>query len=135
MTNREQAGTAIERRHRRRYWTLLVGGLAVAIVLGSIGRAFRDAGGTIDPAVAMIVAAGIIVLVVAGTWAYYRSVDELEWANNLVACFWGFNAFLLAYPTWHVLWKGGLVPRPDMTAIYLGSAFIAVAAYLWKRFR
>ena len=133
MTETDGAGTALERRHRRLHWTLLLGGLALAIVLGSAGRAFTGAGGTIAPAVAVLVAGGLVLLMSVGTWVYFRSVDDIEWANNHAACFWGFNAFMIAYPTWHVIWKGGLVPRPDATAIYLGAATIALAAYLWKR--
>jgi hypothetical protein len=113
----------------------MVGGLAVAIVLGSLGRAFADPAGTLAPLAAVAIAVGLVFLMVGGTWIYFRSVDELEWANNLAAGFWGFNAFMLAFPVWHILWKGGFVPRPDTTAIYLGAATIALAAYLWGRFR
>ena len=135
MTENERTGTEMERQLRRRYWALMIGGFAVALVIGLAGRASRGPEGTLAPMLAIALVAGVVLLVVGGNWVYYRSVDELEWANNLAGCFWGFNAFMLGYPAWHILWMGGLLAKPDMTALYVGAASVALAAYLWKRFR
>ena len=135
MTQSERTGTAVERQLRRRYWMLTIGLLAVALAIGLAGRASQGADGTMAPALAVALAAAVVLFIVGGTWIYFRSVDELEWASNLVACFWGFNAFLVGFPAWHILWKGGLVEKPEAAALYLGAAAVALAAYLWKRFR
>lgn len=134
-SGRDGTGIAMERRRRHRYWALLIAGLAVAIGFGIVARHFAGPGGSIPPALAIALAAGLILMLVVGTWIYYRSVDELEWANNVIACFWGFNAFIIAFPVWLILHRGGLAPPPDTMIIYFGSALIALVAYCWKRFR
>lgn len=135
MTDEERVGTALERRQQRRFWTLMLGGAAMAVVIGLTGRRLMEPSGTFTPVAAILLAAALTLLMVVITWMYFRTADELEWANNLNAYFWGFNAFLLGWPVWLILWKGGIVPEPDMPAIYLGSAGIALVAYLWNKFR
>lgn len=135
MTDAQNVGTNTERRRRRQYLALLGAGLIFAFALGLGGRVSTGPQGTIAPALAIILVLGLSLLIVGGTWIYSRRVDELQWANNLFACFWGFNAFILAVPAWLILKKGGLAPEPDIFTIYIGAAAIAAAAYLWKKYR
>jgi FtsH-binding integral membrane protein len=135
MADEDQIGTTLERRHRRQYWLIMGGGLLVSLVIGWAMGASTGPEGTIPAGLAILFVAALALLLGAGTWIYFRKVDELEWANNLFASFWGFNAFILAFPAWLILWKGRLVPEPDMFTIYIGAALVALAAYLWKRYR
>ncbi|HEX8309608.1 MAG TPA: hypothetical protein VF645_14445 [Allosphingosinicella sp.] len=128
-------GTVAEGRRRRRYWTLMGLALAAAVVIGLTGRILGTPYGPIAPAAAIGLAVALLLLTVVGNWAYFRSIDELEVAANLVGGFWGFYAFMVGWPVWHMLWRGGLVPKPDMLALYVVAGVVAVAGFLWKRFQ
>jgi len=131
----ENFGTVAESRRRRRYWTLMALSLAAAIVIGLTGRILGTPYGPIAPAAAVGLAAAILLLMAVGNWVYFRSIDELELASNLVAGLWGFYAFVVGWPLWHILWRGGLAPEPEMLPLYLFAVAVAVAGFLWKRFQ
>ena len=135
MSEEKHIGTALERQRRRQYWTIMAVALIISLVIGLAGRFSVGPEGTIAPALAVALALALTLLLIIGNWIYFRRVDELEWANNLIAGFWGFNAFMLAFPVWHILQKGRLAPEPDVFAIYMGAASIALTVYLWRKFR
>ncbi len=135
MTETDNIGTTLERRRRRQYWALMVGALLVSLAIGMTGRISTGPEGTISPVLAIVLVVALTALLLVGTWVYFRKVDELEWANNLFGCFWGFNAFVLAFPAWEILHKGRLAPEPDTMIIYMGAVTVALLAYCWKRFR
>lgn len=135
MSDGDNFGTVAERRRRRRYWTLMGLALVASVVIGLTGRILGTPYGPIDPAAAIGLAAAILMLSVVGNWFYFRSIDELEVASNLVGGFWGFYAFMVGWPLWHILWRGGLAPKPEMLPLYVAAALVAVAGFLWKRFQ
>jgi hypothetical protein len=135
MSDSGNFGTVAESRRRRRYWTLMGVALAAAVVIGLTGRILGTPYGPIAPAAAIGLAAALLLLAVVGNWAYFRSIDELEVAANLVGGFWGFYAFMVGLPVWHMLWRGGLVPEPEILTLYVGAGAVAVVGFLWKRFR
>jgi hypothetical protein len=135
MTDDENFGAVAESRRRRRYWTLMGLGLAAALVIGLAGRVLGTPYGPIAPAAAIGLAAALILLTVVGGWIYFRNIDELEVASNLVGGFWGFSAFMVGWPLWHILWRGGLAPQPDVVPIYFAAALISAVAFLWRRFQ
>jgi hypothetical protein len=135
MTDGDNFGTVAERQRRRRYWTLMGLATAAALVLGVAGRILGTPYGPIDPAAAIGLAAALLLLMLVGNWVYFRNIDELEVASNLVGGFWGFYTFIIGWPLWHILWRGGLVPKPEMLPLYIAAALIAVVGFLWKRFQ
>lgn len=135
MSEGENFGTVEEGRRRRRYWTLMGLALAAAVVIGLAGRILGTPYGPIAPAAAIGLTAALLLLAVVGNWIYFRSIDELEVAANLVGGFWGFYAFMVGLPVWHMLWRGGLAPEPEMLTLYVGAGAIALAGFLWKRFQ
>jgi hypothetical protein len=134
MTEADNIGTVRERKRRQRYWALV---LALVLIGGALGAAdiFDDPNAPIVPGLAIALSLGLTLLLIGGNWLYRRYVDELEWANNVVASFWGFNAFALGYPVWLLLWKGRLVPEPDILTLYFIAIGTAAVVYFWKRFR
>ncbi|BCA57408.1 hypothetical protein [Sphingomonas sp. HMP6] len=94
-----------------------------------------SAGGTIPAWFAILAATVFVVAVVAGSVAYYRNMDELQRLDNYWATTVGANVFLLAYPVWLVLWKGGLVPAPDAMILYLVVLATTMTAYFWRKLR
>ena len=135
MSDGENFGAAAESRRRRRYWTLMALASAAALVIGFTGRLLGTPYGPIAPAAAIGLAAALILLTVVGNWVYFRSIDELEVASNLVGGLWGFYAFMVGWPLWQILWRGGLAPEPEMLPLYVGAGAVAVAGFLWKRFQ
>ncbi|HYW17660.1 MAG TPA: hypothetical protein VE891_16085 [Allosphingosinicella sp.] len=133
MTGGENVGALAERQRRRRYWTLMGLALAAAVVIGLAGRILGTPYGPIAPAAAIGLAAALLVLTVVGNWVYFRSIDELEVASNLIGGFWGFYAFMVGWPLWHILWRGGLAPQPEFLPLYMGAGVVALAGFLWKR--
>lgn len=127
-------GALAERQRRRRYWILMGVALAAAVVIGLTGRILGTPHGPIAPAAAIGLAAALLLLTAAGNWLYFRQIDELEVASNLVGGLCGFYTFVLGWPLWHLLWRGGLLPEPEMFPLYLAAIAVSVAAFLWKRF-
>ena len=135
MTGGENAGALAESQRRRRYWTLMGLALLASVVIGLTGRVLGGPEGPISPALAIGLAAGLLVLGVGGNWIYFRHIDELEVASNLVGGFWGFYAFIMGWPLWLILWRGGFLPEPDTMTIYFITAGVALLGFCWKRFR
>lgn len=135
MSDGENFGVAAERQRRRRYWTLMALALAASVVIGLAGRVLGTPYGPIAPAAAIGLAAALLLLAIVGNWVYFRSIDELEVASNLVGGYWGFYVFMVGWPLWHILWRGGLAPKPEMLPLYVTAGLIAVAGFLWKRLR
>jgi hypothetical protein len=135
MTDGDNFGTVAERQRRRRYWTLMGLALVAAVVLGLAGRILGTPYGPIAPAAAIGLAAALVLLTAVGNWVYFRGIDELEVASNLVGGLWGFYTFILGWPLWHILWRGGLVPQPEMPSLYVAAVAVSLAGFLWKRFQ
>jgi hypothetical protein len=123
-----------EAQRRRRYWTLMGLAVVASLVIGLTGRVLGTPHGSIGPGAALALAAALLLLAIGGNWLYFRSIDELEMASNLIGGFWGFYALMVGWPLWHILWRGGFVAKPDMLTIYIGAGIVAVLGFLWKRF-
>jgi len=42
---------------------------------------------------------------------------------------------LAGYPTWFILWKGGLVSEPDALALFSTAYLVHITVYFWYKFR
>lgn len=135
MIDGENFGAAAERRRRRRYWTLMGLALVAAVMIGLTGRILGTPYGPIAPGAAIALAAALLLFTVVGGWVYFRNIDELEVAANLVGGFWGFCAFIVGWPLWHMLWRGGLAPEPEVLPLYLIAGIVSVIGFLWRRFQ
>ena len=131
-------GTQKYKRDQRRRVAVFVASLAiVGLACAGIYFAgeFERTGRNIDPALAValtvLFAAGTII----GNWLYLRNSDELVWANHLTASFWALAVLLILYPSWLILWAGGLVEEPDARWLYIITFTTAGIAYFWKKFR
>ena len=94
-----------------------------------------SAGGTMPGWFAILAAAVMVVAVLAGSVLYHRNMDELQRLDNYWAATMGANVFLLGYPVWLILWKGGLVPAPDAMILYLAVFVTMMIAYFWRKWR
>ena len=115
---------------------LFVTGLAVGVYVGRMLL-----GGELDfaapwpPAAALGIAAVYVVAIIAGSLLISRSLDELERSRTYRAAAVAGNVYLIVYPTWFALWKGGLAPEPIHWALFILFWLSLVLATLWYRFR
>lgn len=94
-----------------------------------------SAGGTMPGWFAILAATVLVVAVAAGSYAYHRTMDELQRLDNYWAAALGTNVLLLGYPVWLILWKGGLLPAPDAMILFLAVLATTMIAYFWRKLR
>lgn len=139
MADEMRPGEARHRARRRAVWTtlgLLAGlGFVTGLLTGFFEEELLAPDRAVSPALAW---AGVLALagaVAAGSYYYYRQVDELELADNLWACLWGFYFYSLAFPAWWALEKLGAVSEPQDWTIYIATLATMTAAYGWRKLR
>ena len=128
-------GERAEKTRSRRFWgTLIVLFVAGGIIGGIHGFLTRGNWETMLPAGWAIFMAGTwLISVTAGTWYFFRSIDELEMRDNLWSGTVAVYFYCITYPTWYFLWKGALVPEPSHELLFLGTMFVMAAAYIGKK--
>ena len=132
----ERREGAVRRRRLLVFGVLFVAGLASGFYVGSTdGGAMLDADGRWSPGVSLALIAIFLAAMIGGAMALRSSTDELqrEIATKAMAAAGGF--FLLFYPVWFLLWKGGLVPEPMHLAMFVVFWLTLAFATLWYRFR
>ena len=133
------AGEAALKARRRRIFVIIGTLAASGFVLGFLSAHFeREDGEFLEgiPAAWAIIASLVFLLTcTVGTWRYFKAVDEFERRDNSWAMMMAFNVYLVGYPIWFLLWKGGLVPEPSHEIIFVVLYFVLMAAYGWKKFR
>ena len=142
MANKDLGpGEAADRARSRRVLinlsVLIVVGGAVGATTGFLegADATITSGGTLPGWFAILAAILFVGAVTLGSWSYFRGVDELVRLDNWIASTIGANVFLLSYPVWLILWKGGLVPEPDILTLYLVVVTTTMIAYFWRKWR
>jgi len=65
----------------------------------------------------LVVFWGVIMPVVAWFW-HTRAIDEQEESAYRDGGYYAAYAFLFLTPLWWLLWRGGLLPEPNIVAIY-----------------
>lgn len=136
MAEPAESGERRERARARR-WTVYLGVLFTAGLVTGLGYAMAEdeATGAVPPWVAILAC----LTYAAATWfgfARLRQVsDELEVANNYGALAVAALAYLVGYPCWYALWRGGLLPEPMHEYLFVGFYVTGLAAYCWKKYR
>ena len=134
------AGAPTSRERRNRTVLLVCGALG-----GAMGALLTLAGPTPfsaftnDPLpawFALALAAVIALPVPAISFYWHRHVaDEQESAAYAQGALIGLYVFWIGAPVWWLLWRGGLVPAPDMIIIYFATVAVAGAVWMWAKYR
>ena len=126
----------------RRKRFLVIGALFVCGLVTGFYVGFREAGtvfhgqeGFWSPAVALGLIALFVVAIAGGTWIMNGVMDELERARAYKAASLGGTLFMLAYPVWFFLWKGGFVREPIHWVMYAFFVFAMLGAMAWYKAR
>jgi hypothetical protein len=129
-------------KQRTRRINTVVGALfAVGLVSGFLVGFFEDknaglvAANSIPPWLAVVSAIVFVVSVSYGSWKLMQVSDELERVVHTKTTVVAGNVMLIGYPTWFMLWKGGLVPEPDALWLFAAGIFSSALAYAWYKYR
>jgi hypothetical protein len=133
-------GERLERGRRRRKYAIFALIFALAFPVGfAVG--FTEADDLLvmndrwPPALAAGLSLAYLGLVIGGAIALNRQVDEVERLLKYKTATAAATAYVIAYPTWFLWWKGGFVPEPMHVALYVGFMIVFVLASLFYRFR
>ncbi|HEX4692996.1 hypothetical protein [Sphingomonas sp.] len=134
----ERAGRA-----RRRFMLMLIigGGALGGILGGVIGGSSAGKGGfdpahlTLNPAAAVLMAAGCLIALVALPLYMFVKVDEMKAKRNMKAMTAGCLAVIGGYPAWQMLAAGGFVPQPSALGMFVIAYGIMALVSLFLRFR
>lgn len=132
MTKTDVSGEARHAAHRRRFWAKIAGFMLFGAAIGFAGG-FASGYEGIDllamPGVVLAaVIAALVGFVALSVW-FYRSVDELETADNLWGSLFGFYFYAAALPSWWALAQVDLVPPVNHVAIYMATMLFAFGVY------
>lgn len=139
---RQAERSAYERRYTRTMLVLVCAGLPIGLLLGMAGNDQpHDAlwsNAPLDPTLAGIAAAGLVIILAGTLVIYHRSIDDHEqkaylWANSLA-----FYFLALALPAAWLLARGGLIgPIGIGTAMLLLLAAFVVnfTVWAWLKYR
>lgn len=130
----EGPGERAEETRRRRFWLIIGGFMLFGGVLGAASHIAQHAG-TLPPPVAIGIA-GLIVFGLGGaSWYFLRQVDEVELRDNYVAATVAVYFYMLVYPAWYLLWKGGVIGEPRHETVFVATATVLALSYFWKKIR
>ncbi|HTU12293.1 MAG TPA: hypothetical protein VMG08_15485 [Allosphingosinicella sp.] len=132
------SGETLERRRRlRKYW--IIGALFVAGFIGGFTAGFTQADDLFDPAhrwppaLAIGLTAAYLFAVCFGGWLYSRHLDEFERTAKYKAVSAAASSYVIVYPVWLLLWKGGFVPEPMHFVIFLlFTAAMLIASFFYR---
>ena len=87
------------------------------------------------PLLCLAIAAIFLIAVTIGSIVLTRQMDEVERIAKLKATQAGAMVYLVGYPTWFLLWKGGFLPEPMHVAMFAIVMAALLLASLFFRFR
>ena len=112
-------------------------GLATAIVSrGNQKVGFMETlDGPLPTAIAVSVAVSwsVIMPIIAWVW-HSRAIDEQEAAAYRDGGYYAAYTYMIAAPTWWVLWRGGLLPEPNGVAIFYMFMTVWFGVWAWKKY-
>lgn len=133
-------GEERERRHRRRFWRLLalcgVVTMPLAVFAGLSEGMWHSGVNLHVPGPLLWLGVTLtLLLYLALVWRFFRSIDELELADNLWSSTVGFYFYVTVFPAWWVLARFGGAPPVEHWAIYFASIAAGALAYGWRKLR
>jgi hypothetical protein len=138
-------GEARNRERQRRYLAYLVLGAVLGGVTGFMAGFFDKSDGNIfegdwialslDPALALLLAALLLTGLLALPLWGFAIVDELKREHSLVGYAGSSLAVVAAFPVWAVLAAGGFAPPPHAPGLWLIALAAMIASYLFARWR
>ncbi|MCM8557127.1 hypothetical protein [Sphingomicrobium sediminis] len=136
MTKRDEnlTGEQREAKRRRRFWKMMAGFALAGFLSAFFAGFFTGFSDGIGSPIALIVF--LVCCAAFYTWIsayFFRTVDELEVADNLWGSLIGLYFYLGAQPAWWVLHDAGVVGPIEHWPLYIATVFVAMAAYVGRK--
>ncbi|MGL4488817.1 MAG: PEP-CTERM sorting domain-containing protein [Rhizobiaceae bacterium] len=135
----DNIGEKNELKKRLRVWAGVATLAGAGAVVGFLVAIMETDGPTfmarqLDPNTAIWLALATALVLIFGSWFYWRNIDEVERNSNIVGTASGGGTLILCYPPWFLLWKGGLVPEPSHVAMFLIVCVSGALVFLIKQY-
>jgi len=119
---------------------LLGGGVGIALAIsteysGGLIEGLAHGAITLHPVVAIVLALGMLIGLVALPVYGFRTIDEVKVMRNLWSMSVGWFVVIGGYPAWAMLAAGGLVPQPHALGLFLLAYGVTMVAYLIAKWR
>jgi hypothetical protein len=132
----EQRERAVRRRRLMIFAALaVVGGFSGFYVGFYEAQAFLDGGTAWSPTLALVLVALFLVAMIGGSILLKDSMDEVERFASYKAVAFAGAVYILVYPLWFLLWKGGFVGEPIHWVLFALFWLSLALSTLWYRFR
>ena len=137
------SGEQLHRASRKRFWRTLAVAGAGGVPMGfAVGFGFSISRGDIDTFwdwapdwLIIVILVFSVASILYGSWRFYRSIDEVELADNLWGSTASYSVYATLFPLWWVLGKAGIVSEPHDWAIYLVALGAGTLMYLGRKWR
>jgi hypothetical protein len=136
MGEGERAEASSRRKRIAVLGALFAAGLFTGFYIG-----FTDAGTLLDadakwsPGISLALLATFLIATIGGSYALRDHMDEVQRQNAYKAGCFAAAFYLVAYPTWFLLWKGDFVAEPHHGVMFIAFWLSLAGASLWYRFR
>ncbi len=132
----EAAERLQQKRRRSVIAVLFVAGLCSGAYVGyTIASQDLDFSAPWSPLACLLIAAVYLLAMTWGSVALSKHMDEVERENSYKAASAAGAAYLIVYPVWFLLWKGGFVAEPIHWALFVMFWLVLAAASLYYRYR
>ena len=132
----EQAERARRRKRNLVLGILFAAGLATGFYVGHTDpQSLFNRETSWNPAVSLLLTAVFVLAIVGGSIALHGNTDEVERQAQYKAVALAGAGYMLLYPSWFMLWKGGHVPEPNHGIVFLVFWLSLAGGSLWYRFR
>lgn len=133
-------GELAEGRMRRRAMTIkgtlfVIGLFAGGYVGYALAESDFDLGARWPTGISIALALVYVVSISAGSLLLHGKIDELERDRSYKAAAVAGSGYLLLYPVWFVLWKGGILVEPIHWLLFVGFWLLLLGAALYYRLR
>ncbi|QIL02798.1 hypothetical protein G7078_08395 [Sphingomonas sinipercae] len=127
MTRRKQVGIIA---------ALAVPGFLAGVFIGrGEAKALLDGADVWSPELAIATTIVYLVAIIGASILLHKTMDEVQTQTQYKASAFAGTAFMVVYPVWFLLWKGGFVIEPIHWVIYILFVFTSLAASAYYRFR
>lgn len=133
-------GERIETAKRRRKWWVFAGLFAAGFPTGGyLGYQLAlheyDLRAPWDPTISLVITTVFLLAMLVGSLILSRQLDEVERASQSRAAAFAGSVYVIVYPTWFFLWKGGFVPEPIHWVLFIAFWVALMLGALYYRFR